>query len=254
MFDLLHGQVGRPPLGAVLFAAGAWFFAKYLTTAIAIWIKDGAPFWSMLLGPLGAEALTTGALLMLAPATMMQVQRRPEFLLVLILPLAAVRKLAIMTAQQRHLASVDPLTEAQIQEGLDLLMHGRTSIVIAHRLSTIRHVDRIIVLRQGEIVEEGSHDVLMHAGGHYAHRIHRGHLDEGVARRLGGGLAAAGLEARPAPEPRDQRRAGLRVQPGDRQMQVRVERDLRRDQQPLTAPRELQHRGHGRGTQAVQIG
>jgi ABC-type multidrug transport system fused ATPase/permease subunit len=66
-------------------------------------------------------------------------------------------------------ASVDPLTEAQIQEGLDLLMHGRTSIVIAHRLSTIRHVDRIIVLRQGEIVEEGSHDFLMRAGGHYAH-------------------------------------------------------------------------------------
>ncbi len=66
-------------------------------------------------------------------------------------------------------ASVDPLTEAQIQEGLDLLMHGRTAIVIAHRLSTIRHVDRIIVLRQGEIVEEGSHDALMRAGGHYAH-------------------------------------------------------------------------------------
>jgi len=94
----------------ILCAAGGWFFAKYMTTALAIWIKDGVPFWPMVLGPLPAEALTTGALLMLAPATMMQVQRRPEFLLVLILPLAAVRKLAIMTAQQRHLASVDPLT------------------------------------------------------------------------------------------------------------------------------------------------
>ena len=94
----------------IMCAAGAWFFAKYMTTALAIWIKDGVPFWRMVLGPLPAEALTTGALLMLAPATMMQVQKRPEFLLVLILPLAAVRKLAIMTAQQRHLASVDPLT------------------------------------------------------------------------------------------------------------------------------------------------
>lgn len=65
-------------------------------------------------------------------------------------------------------ASVDPLTEAQIQEGLDEVLHGRTSIVIAHRLVTVRHADRIIVLRQGQIVEEGSHDQLMASGGHYA--------------------------------------------------------------------------------------
>jgi len=66
-------------------------------------------------------------------------------------------------------ASVDPLTEAQIQEGLELVLQGRTAIIIAHRLSTIRHADRIIVLRRGQIVEEGSHDVLMGQGGHYAH-------------------------------------------------------------------------------------
>lgn len=65
-------------------------------------------------------------------------------------------------------ASVDPLTEAQIQEGLEVVLAGRTSIVIAHRLSTIRNADRIVVLRQGEIVEEGSHDRLMLGGGHYA--------------------------------------------------------------------------------------
>ncbi len=65
-------------------------------------------------------------------------------------------------------ASVDPLTEAQIQEGLDLVLEGRTAIIIAHRLSTIRHADRIIVLRRGRIVEEGSHDTLMRQGGHYA--------------------------------------------------------------------------------------
>jgi len=65
-------------------------------------------------------------------------------------------------------ASVDPLTEAQIQEGLDTVLAGRTAIVIAHRLSTIREADRIIVLREGQIVEEGSHDSLMLRGGHYA--------------------------------------------------------------------------------------
>ncbi|MEV0199197.1 ABC transporter ATP-binding protein [Nonomuraea sp. NPDC050691] len=64
-------------------------------------------------------------------------------------------------------ASVDPLTEAQIQEGLDVVLAGRTSIVIAHRLSTIEHVDRIIVLDHGRIVEEGDHATLLARGGRY---------------------------------------------------------------------------------------
>ena len=65
-------------------------------------------------------------------------------------------------------ASVDPLTETLIQEGLDTLLGSRTSIVIAHRLSTIQHADRIIVLDHGEIIESGAHEQLMAAGGHYA--------------------------------------------------------------------------------------
>jgi ABC-type multidrug transport system fused ATPase/permease subunit len=64
-------------------------------------------------------------------------------------------------------ASVDPLTEAQIAEGLDAVLADRTSIVIAHRLSTIEHADRIIVLDHGRIVEEGSHGELLAAGGSY---------------------------------------------------------------------------------------
>lgn len=65
-------------------------------------------------------------------------------------------------------ASVDPLTEAQIQEGLDLILTQRTAILIAHRLSTIEHADRILVLSHGRIVEEGNHAALLQQGGHYA--------------------------------------------------------------------------------------
>ncbi len=65
-------------------------------------------------------------------------------------------------------ASIDPITEAQVQAALATVLSGRTSVVIAHRLSTIRSADRIIVLRSGEIIEEGDHDGLLAQGGHYA--------------------------------------------------------------------------------------
>jgi ATP-binding cassette subfamily B protein len=65
-------------------------------------------------------------------------------------------------------ASVDPFTEAQIQEAMDLILKSSTSILIAHRLSTVRSVDRILVLRKGRIIEQGNHDALMRQGGHYA--------------------------------------------------------------------------------------
>ena len=65
-------------------------------------------------------------------------------------------------------ASVDPFTESQIQQALDLIMANSTAIIIAHRLSTVRSADRIIVLQKGQIIEQGSHQTLMHQAGHYA--------------------------------------------------------------------------------------
>lgn len=65
-------------------------------------------------------------------------------------------------------ASIDPFTEMQIQEAIDLLLAQSTSILIAHRLSTVRSADRIIVLKDGAIIEQGSHESLMEQGGHYA--------------------------------------------------------------------------------------
>ncbi len=65
-------------------------------------------------------------------------------------------------------ASVDPFTEAQIQEGLRSVMQDRTSVVIAHRLWTIQNADRIIVMEDGRIIAEGTHTSLLAEGGHYA--------------------------------------------------------------------------------------
>lgn len=65
-------------------------------------------------------------------------------------------------------SSVDTRTEHRIQKAMDHLMEGRTSFVIAHRLSTIRNADMILVMKDGDIIEQGNHDELMEKGGFYA--------------------------------------------------------------------------------------
>jgi ATP-binding cassette subfamily B protein len=65
-------------------------------------------------------------------------------------------------------ASIDPFTEWQIQQALNLILADSTSILIAHRLSTVKAADRIIVLENGQIIEEGNHEGLLASGGHYA--------------------------------------------------------------------------------------
>ena len=76
-------------------------------------------------------------------------------------------------------SSLDSEAEIEVQEALDNLMKGRTTLVIAHRLSTIRNADRIIVLVNGEIVEEGSHETLLTKKGEYFRLYNLQFKDEG---------------------------------------------------------------------------
>ena len=74
----------------------------------------------------------------------------------------------IVLVMDEATASIDPETEAALQRSMRQVMSGRTSIIIAHRLNTIRHVNRILVLQHGELVEEGTHESLLARGGMYA--------------------------------------------------------------------------------------
>lgn len=80
---------------------------------------------------------------------------------------AAVRNPGILVLDEAT-ANLDVGTEAMIQQALDKLLEDRTAIIIAHRLSTIRNVDRILVLKQGRLIEQGSHDELLAEDGLYA--------------------------------------------------------------------------------------
>ena len=65
-------------------------------------------------------------------------------------------------------SSVDTRTETRIQQAMNTLMEGRTSFVIAHRLSTIKDADVILVMKEGDIIEQGTHEELLEKGGFYA--------------------------------------------------------------------------------------
>ena len=70
-------------------------------------------------------------------------------------------------------SALDAESEALVQAALERVMKGRTCFIIAHRLSTVRNADRILVVKDGRIVEEGTHDALVEQGGLYAHLAQR---------------------------------------------------------------------------------
>ena len=123
-------------------------------------IANAAPFIERLPGGYNYEVRERGANLSVGQRQLLAFARaiafNPEVLLIL----------------DEATSSVDTETEALIQTALERLLHGRTSIVIAHRLSTIRHVDRIIVLHKGRVVEDGTHEALLARRGYY-HRLYQ---------------------------------------------------------------------------------
>ncbi|MEC8520425.1 MAG: ATP-binding cassette domain-containing protein, partial [Candidatus Thermoplasmatota archaeon] len=80
----------------------------------------------------------------------------------------AVLKDAPLLVLDEATSAVDNETEAALQRSIERISRDRTTIVIAHRLSTVRHADRIVVLEQGKVVEDGTHDGLVAQAGIYA--------------------------------------------------------------------------------------
>ena len=70
-------------------------------------------------------------------------------------------------------SALDVESEHLVQEALERLMENRSSLVIAHRLSTIQHADRVVVLSEGQVVEEGNHDELLAQEGLYHRLVHK---------------------------------------------------------------------------------
>ena len=91
---------------------------------------------------------------------------------------AAVRPDPAVLILDEATSSVDTRTEVLIQQAMNELMKGRTTLVIAHRLSTIMNADRIIVLKDGKIVEQGRHDELLSSRGEYTNLYEQQFRDE----------------------------------------------------------------------------
>ena len=102
-------------------------------------------------------------------------------------------------------SSLDTQTERAVQEALDRLAAGRTTIAIAHRLSTVRDADQIVVLDRGRIVERGTHDELLALGGRYAGLVARGEQLVERSRTVTGSRRNGGPRRRAGP-PKNRRR------------------------------------------------
>ncbi|KAL6776308.1 hypothetical protein ACKKBG_A20615 [Auxenochlorella protothecoides x Auxenochlorella symbiontica] len=119
---------------------------------------------------------------------------------------ALVRKPAVLLLDEAT-SALDADSEALVQEALDATMRGRTVLVIAHRLSTVRNADRILVIQGGAVVESGSHDALLGAGGVYAALVRRQLARADVAGGPSSASLAGDAEAGEAEEARRRRGA-----------------------------------------------
>jgi ATP-binding cassette subfamily B protein/subfamily B ATP-binding cassette protein MsbA len=101
-------------------------------------------------------------------------------------------------------SSVDSRTEAVILDALERLMEGRTTFIVAHRLSTLRHADRIVVINDGQVIEEGTHESLVADDGLYAllHKLQGGKPAPSLAATLGAATSTVGLTEPPSSAPR----------------------------------------------------
>jgi ABC-type multidrug transport system fused ATPase/permease subunit len=99
----------------------------------------------------------------------------------------AVLKNAPVLILDEPTSSIDSRTEAVILDALEQLMEGRTTLIVAHRLSTLRRADRILVINAGEVVEQGTHESLVAAGGLYTLL---NSLQGGARRDVSAGLPA----------------------------------------------------------------
>ena len=147
--------------GLALIAAMSWWFARTLATQPQLLAQlhvqrgDDALHGLLGYGLLGCPLVATWLGLSLGQRQLVALSR------------VLAQRPAIFILDEAT-ASIDPFTERQIQDALKQILADSTSILIAHRLSTVKAADRILVLQQGSVIEEGSHDGLMAQGGHYA--------------------------------------------------------------------------------------